>query len=128
MVDKNGVKSAGGYLLNLLPDATEDDIKKIENAVQNCEPISKMLEDNIDLREIAKKVTQDDNIQVIEENIIPVYECNCNKDKFKKGIISLGKKEIEDIIKDQGEAEVICHFCNKKYVFTKEELEEIVEN
>lgn len=125
LVDKNGVKSAGGYLLNLLPDATEEDIKRIENAVQKCKPISKMLEEHMTLEEIAKQVSQDEGIQVIEENIIPVYECNCNKEKFERGIVSLGKKEIEAIIEEQGEAEVICHFCNKKYVFTKEELEEI---
>lgn len=126
LVDKNGVKSAGGYLLTLLPDATEEDIKQVEEAIKKCEPISKMLENNMELIEIAKKVTQDENIQIIEENIIPVYECNCSKEKFERGIVSLGKKEIEAIIEEQGEAEVTCQFCNKKYVFTKAELEDIV--
>lgn len=126
LVDKNGVKSAGGYLLTLLPDATEDDIKKIEEAIKKCDTISKMLEQNMTLEDIAKKVTQDENIKVLEENIIPVYECNCSKEKFEKGIISLGKKEIESIIKEQGNAEVKCQFCNKKYEFTKEELEKII--
>lgn len=128
LVDKNGVKSAGGYLLTLLPDATEEDIKIIEEAVQKCEQISKMLEQNMTLIDIARTVTQDEQIQILEENIIPVYECNCSKEKFEKGIISLGKKEIQDIIQEQGRAEVQCHFCNKKYVFDKKELETILNN
>lgn len=126
LVDKNGVKSSGGYLLTLMPDATDEDIQKIEQAVKECEPISKMLEQNMSLMEIAKKVTKDENVQIIEENIIPVYECDCNKERFEKGIISLGKKEIEDIIKQQEQAEIVCQFCNKKYIFEKQELENIL--
>lgn len=100
LVDKNGVKVSGGYLLTLLPDATEEDIKKIEEAIQNCEPISKLLEENISLVDIAKRVTQDENIQIIEENIIPVYECNCSKEKFERGVKCLGKEEIKSIKKE----------------------------
>lgn len=127
LVDKNGVKSAGGYLLTLMPDATEEDIQKIEQAIQECEPISTMLENNISLTEIAKKVTKDEKIQTLEENIIPVYECGCTKEKFEKGIISLGKKEIQEIIEEQEQAEVVCQFCNKKYIFTKQELENMIQ-
>lgn len=126
LVDKNGVKSAGGYLLTLLPDATEEDIKKIEIAIQKCAPISQMLENSMSLEEIAKQVTQSESIKLIEENIIPVYECNCSKEKFERGMVSLGEKEIESIIEEQGEAEVVCHFCNKKYIFSKEELSKFI--
>ena len=67
-----------------------------------------------------------ENIKIVEENIIPVYECNCNKEKFERGIISLGKKEIENIIQEQGNAEVVCQFCNRKYNFSREELKEML--
>lgn len=128
LVNKDGVSKAGGYLLNLMPDATESEIKKIEESIENIEPISKMLDDNMSLEEIAKTVTGDENVKIIEENIIPVYECDCSKDRFKRGLTTLGKKELEDMVAKEEKIETVCHFCNKKYEFTKEELEGIINN
>ena len=128
LVNKDGVSKAGGYLLNLMPDATESEIKKIEESIENIEPISKMLDNNMSLEEIAKTVTGDENVKIIEENIIPVYECDCSKDRFKRGLTTLGKEEVEDMVAKEEKIETVCHFCNKKYEFTKEELEEIINN
>ena len=80
------------------------------------------------LLEIAKTVTNDEDVKVIEENIIPVYECDCSKERFERGLISLGKKELKNIISQDENAEIVCQFCNKKYNFSKEELEKIIEN
>lgn len=85
-----------------------------------------MLDENLTLREIAQKITGDKNVKIIEENITPLYECNCSKESMKKALIAIGKKEIENIIEEDGKAEIVCHFCNKKYNFNKEELEEII--
>ena len=87
-----------------------------------------MLDENLSLLEIAKKVTGDKNVKVLQDNIIPVYECDCSKERMEEGLASLGKKEIEDIINTEGEAETLCHFCHKKYKFTKEDLEKIKSN
>lgn len=125
LVDKDGVKAAGGYLITPMPDATEEEISKVEQAIFSAGAISKMLDENLTLLEIAKKVTGDKNVKVIEDGKTPVYECECSKDKMAKGLATLGKKEIENIIKEDGKAEITCNFCNKKYNFTKEELEEI---
>ncbi|MCI8965669.1 MAG: Hsp33 family molecular chaperone HslO [Clostridia bacterium] len=126
LVNKDGVKSSGAYLLNLMPDATDEIIEKLENNISKIPSISKMLSDEMSLEEIAKIVTGDDQLQVIEENIIPVYECDCSKEKFEKGLISLGKKELEDIIKKDDKIETICQFCNKKYIFNKEYIKNII--
>lgn len=128
LVDKNGVSKAGGYLLSLLPDATEEDITKLEENIKNISSISKMLSENKTLDDIAKIVTGDKNIKVIEENIYPVYECNCSYEKFEKGLISLGKKELEDLIKTDEKVETVCHFCNKKYIFDKQKIKQIIDN
>ena len=125
LVNKDGVKAAGGYLINPMPDATEEDITKVEQAIFKAGAISRMLNENLSLLEIAKKVTGDDKIKIIEENIEPIYECDCSKEKMAKGLATLGKTEFEDIIQNDGKAELICHFCNKKYQFSKEELEKI---
>lgn len=127
LVDQKGVRAAGGYLLTLMPDATEVEIKKIEEAMKQVKPISKMLDENMSLEEIAKVVTQDEKVKIIEENIIPVYECDCNKEKFERGLVSLGKQELHTIIEEEEKIETVCHFCNKKYHFSKKELEKILE-
>lgn len=125
LVNKDGVKAAGGYLITPMPDATDEEISKVEQAIFKAGAISKMLDENLTLLEIAKKVTGDENVKVIEDEKVPVYECDCSKEHIAEGLATLGKTEIENIIKEDGKAEVICHFCNKKYDFTKEELEEI---
>ncbi len=126
LVDKDGVKSAGGYVITLMPDATESEIVKIEEAIKKVNPISKMLEDNMSLEEIAKAVSGDNEIKIIEENIIPAYECDCSKEKMERGLIAVGKKELQSIIEEDGKAEIECRFCNKKYNFTRENLEKLL--
>ncbi len=128
LVDKNGVRSAGGYLINPMPDATEQEISKVEQSIFKAGAISKMLDENLSLLDIAKKVTGDEKIKVLEDNIIPIYECDCSKEHMTEGIASIGKEELEDIIQTDGKAEIICQFCNKKYKFSKEELENIKDN
>jgi len=125
LVDKNGIRAAGGYKLSLMPDATEEIIEKIEESLKNIEAISKMLDENKTLEEIAKTVTGDENIEVLEE-IHPEYKCNCSKEKCEKGLIAIGKDELETIIKEEEKIEIVCNFCNKKYEFTREDLKKLI--
>lgn len=126
LVDKNGVRKAGGYMINPMPDATEEDITKIEEALKNAGTISSMLDNNMSLLDIAKKITGDEKVSILEENLDVVYECDCSRERTENGFISLGKEELKKIIEEDGKAEVECHFCHKKYNFNKEELEEIL--
>ena len=125
LVDKNGVKEAGGYKLSLMPDATDEIITKIEEQVKNIEPISKMLDENKTLEEIAKAVTGDENLQILSE-VNPEYQCNCSKEKCEKGLIAIGKEELEKIINEEEKIEIVCNFCNKKYTFTREDLKQLI--
>ena len=126
LVDKNGVKSSGGYLIQLMPGSTEEEISKIEQAVFKAGAISKMLDEELTLTQIAKKITGDENIQIVDESITPIYECDCSKEHMKDALATIGKEELKDIIEKEGKAELVCHFCNKKYEFSKEELEQII--
>ena len=128
LVDKNGVKSAGGYIITPMPDATDEEISKVEQAIFKAGAISKMLDQNLSLLEIAKKVTGDENVKVIEENITPIYECDCSKEHMADGLATLNKNVLKEMIEEDGKAELLCHFCNKKYKFNKTELVEILEN
>lgn len=128
LVDKDGVKSAGGYIITPMPDATNEEISQVEQSIFKAGAISKMLDRNLSLKEIAKKITGDENIKLIEENITPIYECDCSKEYMADALATLDKKELKSMIEEDGKAELTCHFCNKKYYFSKEELEEIASN
>ena len=125
LVDKNGVRRAGGYLINAMPGSTDEDISNIEKAIFEAGAISKLLDKELSLKEIAIKVTGDKNVRVIQDDIEPKYKCNCSKKKMGEGLITIGKEELEKIINEDGKAELICHFCNKRYKFSKEELEKL---
>lgn len=127
LVDKNGVKASGGYLITPMPDATTDEIEKIEKSIFEAGAISKMLDQKLSLREIAIKITGDKNIKILQDDITPQYICDCSKEHMKDGLKTLSLDDIENIIEEDGKAETVCRFCNKKYEFNKEELENIAE-
>ncbi|MBR2786575.1 MAG: Hsp33 family molecular chaperone HslO [Clostridia bacterium] len=128
LVDKNGVVSAGGYLLTLMPDATEEDIKRLEESIGKADDISKMLYEGKDLIEIAEIVTGDKNLMYFEDDIVPKYLCNCSREKMEKNLITIGKDELTDILKKDNKAELVCHFCNKRYMFSEEDLKNMLSN
>ena len=125
LVDKNGVKSAGGYIITSMPDATNDEISMVEQSIFKAGAISKMLDESLSLLDIAKRVTGDDDVRIIEENITPCYECDCSKEYMSDGLATLNKDVLKDMIEQDGGAELVCHFCNKKYVLSKDELQKI---
>lgn len=122
LVDQNGVRKSGGYMINLMPDATEIEIEKIEKAIQNAEPVTEMLEKNMSLEDILRKITGDEDALFLVEDLNIEFECDCSKDRFKDGLASLGKEELEKIFKEDGKINVKCHFCNKEYEFLPNEI------
>ena len=126
LVDKNGVKSAGGYIITPMPDATDEEISKIEKSIFEAGAMSKMLDQNLTLKEIAQKITGDKDVKVIDASIEPKYNCGCSKEKFAGSLVTLGEKQLKELIEEDEKAEIKCQFCNKTYQFNKEELEEIL--
>ncbi|MCY7570880.1 Hsp33 family molecular chaperone HslO [Bacillus pumilus] len=121
----NSILAAGGFIIQLLPGTEEAVIERLEKRLSTIEPISKLIEKGMTPEEILEEVLGE-KPQILET--VPVeFSCNCSKERFANGIISLGKAEIEDMIEQEGQAEAQCHFCNETYVFTKEELEELRE-
>ena len=82
-----------------------------------------MLDENSSLEEIAKIVTGDENIEMLKKDLQVKYKCNCSREKFERGIKSLGKEEVQKIIEEDGKIDTECNFCHRKYHFSKEELE-----
>lgn len=126
LVDKNGVKKAGGYIINPMPDAKEEDIQALERAIFEAGSVSRMLENNLSIEDLAVKVTGDKKLKIVERNDLAKYECDCSKERMTKALVALGKHELQKIIEEDGELEMSCHFCNNKYHFSKEELLDII--
>ncbi len=122
LVDKDiSCIAAGGYMIQLLPGVTDDEITKIENSLSRILPVSKMIDMGLTPEEIMDNVLTDFEMEVLDSLDLE-YHCDCSREKIEKVIVSLGKKEIEDIIHEDGQAEVVCHFCGTKYQFDKEDL------
>ena len=128
LVNKNGVKRSGGYMIQLMPDATDEEITKIEKALEKSENVSQMLDKDMSLEEIARKVTGDENALFLINDLSIEFKCDCSKERFADGLASIGKEEINKIIEEDGKANTKCHFCQKEYNFSKEELQNIVKN
>ncbi len=128
LVNKDGVVASGGYKIELMPDATNEDITKLEEAVKNAPSISSLIEQKKSLNEIVEIITGDSNSMVLAKDLRIEYKCDCSKEKFFQGLKTLGKKELDDIFEKQNELEVVCHFCGKKYYYSKEELIKLKES
>ncbi|NLK70977.1 MAG: Hsp33 family molecular chaperone HslO [Clostridiales bacterium] len=115
------VKAAGGYLVQLLPFADEKSVDILEKNIKQILPVSKMFDDGMTAEEISLKLLEGLNPNVLDEAEV-AYKCDCSRERTEKILISLGEKEIKEIVEDNEITEVCCHFCNKKYKFTPEEL------
>lgn len=127
LVDRDySISYAGGFIIQVLPGCEEKNIIKLENSIQGLMSVTDMLKQGMSTEDMIKYVMLGFDVEILES--FPVsYDCNCGRARMEKAIISLGKKEIQDIIDDQGEAEINCQFCNKGYKFTKTELIEMLE-
>lgn len=119
------VLAAGGYIIQLLPGILDEDITKIENALAKVEPVSTLIAKGMSPEEIMYEILSDFDMQILDKVDLK-FECDCSREKIENVIISLGKKEINDIIEEDGKAEVVCQYCNKKYQFNKEDLNKIL--
>lgn len=117
------VKKAGGYIIQLLPAVMNDEniIGKLEENIRHILPVTAMLEDGMDIEDIVRKALEGFETEVLYEQEVE-YKCTCSRKRIEKAIKSLGKEELISMADEMEEAEVNCQFCNKKYVFSKEEL------
>lgn len=120
------VKSAGGFLVQLLPFADEKCIDVIENNLKKLRPVSAMLADGTTPEEIAGILLDGLEPEPLDESE-PVYKCDCSRERTEKILISLGKQELSSIADEGKDTSVSCHFCGKEYIFTAEEIRKLAE-
>ena len=115
----NTVRQAGGFIVQLMPFAEEETISKLEENIKNLASVTTMLD--------AGK-TPEEMLGVLLEGMDLEVTCNCSKDRVRKALISIGREELQSMIDDGKEIEVNCHFCNKNYNFTVDELKEMIQD
>jgi len=126
LVDKDlTCKAAGGFIIQLMPFITDEEIGMIESSLKKARPLSTMIDEGYTPEEIMNELLSEFNMETTEK-IDVSYTCDCSYDKVQKVLISLGENEIQDIIDEDGKSEVVCHFCNTKYHFSEDDLEKIL--
>ena len=127
LVDRDrSVRAAGGYLIQLLPGAGDGVIEKVERGVMSAGPVSSILAENDDPEALLRRVMPDFELDVLETSPVG-YKCYCSRERVERALISLGRAEIEKLIREQNGAEITCQFCDRVHVFTAGELRELVD-
>ena len=125
MEKDNTVKQAGGFIVQVMPFIEETVLAKLEENVKKITSVTAMLDKGYTPEQILEEVLEGLDVEFTDE--IPTqFACNCSKERVTKAIISIGKKDIQEMIEDGKDIEVNCHFCNTQYTFTVEELKEII--
>lgn len=121
----NTVKQAGGFIIQLMPFAEEEVIARLEQNLGKFSSVTQVLEEGKTPEEMLGLLLEGLDMEVTDTMSARFY-CNCNKKRVEKAIISIGKKEIKEMISENKSIEVNCHFCNTSYTFTVEELKELL--
>lgn len=125
MNKNNTVRQAGGFIVQLMPFAEEEVISKLEQNVQKISSVTSLLEEGHTPESLLEKVLEGFDVQIMEK-MDTRFHCNCTRERVEKALISIGRKELNEMIQEGKPIEMNCHFCNTNYTFTVEELKEIL--
>lgn len=126
LVEKDlSIKRAGGFIIQMMPGADPLLADFLTYRLEEIPSITMMMEDGNSIKEIIEFIFEEMDLEFLEESYVD-YVCDCSKEKIERALISLGKAELLEIAKDNKDEEVVCHFCNKKYIFPPEELKSLI--
>lgn len=124
--EKDDVTAAGGFLIQVLPGASDDNITRVESSLKKLPLVSQLLRDGRMPEQILTKIFGEDQLKFLET--MPVsYRCDCSKERFARAIEGLPTSQLETLINEDHHAEAVCRFCKKKYEFTEEELKKLLD-
>lgn len=121
----NTVNSAGGFIIQLMPFCPEEVVEKLESIIPTLAPITALLSEGKTPEQILKLILGDLELEINDKLDIS-FKCDCSKEKIEKALISIGAKELNEMIDEGKDIEVACHFCSKKYNLGVDELEELL--
>ena len=126
MVDTDSsVKHAGGFIVQLLPDAPEDVIELLEKKLANLEPVTTMMEQGMAPEDMLLHIFEGVDIEFTERHDVEFY-CDCSKEKVKRALDAISDKDLQDIVNDGEDIEVKCYFCNTAYKFSIADIKDIL--
>jgi molecular chaperone Hsp33 len=117
------VKASGGFIIQLLPGMTDEEIDQMEVVLSQLKPITTLLDQGATLEQILTSIVSD---VVVWSQMDVHFRCECSRERVETTLISLGRSELEAILLEDGNAEVVCQFCNEAYVFKGEQLQELI--
>jgi len=121
----NTVRQAGGFIVQLMPFADESVISKLEENVGKINSVTNLLEEGHTAESLLEAVLEGFDIE-INDRVPTEFYCNCSKERVEKALVSIGRKDLNELIQEGKEVEMNCHFCNTNYTFSVEELKEIL--
>lgn len=126
MNQDNTVKQAGGFIIQLMPDAKDEVIESLEKRIQEIDSVTMMLDRGLSPEKILEEILGDFGMTVYEPEPV-AFSCDCSKERVKRALATISKKDLDSIINDGESIEVKCQFCNKAYTFEIDELKELSE-
>lgn len=117
----DSIRAAGGFMLQVMPGATEETITELEKRIANIPYVSHLIDEGETPEEILNRLLGEENLEILDREPVS-FECDCSKEKFAKALQGIGGAELDAMIEEDHGAEAVCHFCNKKYTFTEDEL------
>ena len=121
------VNFAGGFIVQILPETSEETLAQLESNLTGLPSLTQFFEEGLDMIQVANQVFAGLGLDELEEYELN-YRCDCSRDKMETALMSLGMKELMDIVNEDGQAELVCHFCNTSYHFDKSELMVLIQD
>jgi len=128
LVDKDlSIKAAGGFIIQMMPGADELAADLITYRLQEIPSITEFISNGKSIEEILEFIFEDMDLKILEGSLIPEYRCDCSKNRVERAFMSISLKDLEEIYNDGKQEEVVCNFCDKKYIFTHGDIGELIE-
>ncbi|MDD6734939.1 MAG: Hsp33 family molecular chaperone HslO [Clostridiales bacterium] len=118
-------EQAGGFMIQLMPEASEETAGIIEDRIKTVPPVTQLLSEGMTAQDMLFYLTEDFDMIMENQTVTPMYKCKCSQKRMRSAVISIGRKEIRKMIDEDEKCEIECRFCNNKYVFGRDELEEM---
>jgi len=128
LVDTNlTIKAAGGFIIQMMPGASEFVADILSYRLQEIPSVTSMITEGMTIEDILKYIFEDMDLKIHEE-LKPEYKCDCSRERVERALISIGRKDLQELVDEGKSEEILCHFCNKSYMFTNENISELLKS
>ena len=124
--EDNSIQASGGFIIQVLPNCSEEVITDLENKLKALKEVSTMVKEGYTPEDIIKEIAGENNYEILDTNMPLKWYCRCSKDNFTRSLRMLKDSDLNEMINDDKDIETVCNFCNTKYTFTKDELIDIL--